>query len=141
MIQSRYKNLIFLSFFSVILLAIPVHAKAQSKTEECKKLIEQFNQAQVGGQNIGASVVASLPQYCTEGSVYNKIINIFYYLIGTVGVAFYIYGGYLYMVSGASESSKKAGKDVLLYTTVGIIIVLLAVTVVNLIVSLITKGL
>lgn len=133
------KKIIFL-LYTIILLAWPsLHfISAEGQSDECQKLIEQFNNAKVGGRNVGEALMQDLPKYCTEGAVYNKVGNLFYYFVGIIAVIFYIYGGYLYMTSGANESGKKTGKEVIMYTTLGMASVLLATLIVNLVVQFIT---
>lgn len=114
--------------------------KAQNLTPECQKLIEQFNQAKVGNEKVGANIIQTLPKYCTESSVYKKISTFAFYIIGIIGVISYIYGGYLYMLAGASENNKKKGKEILIYTTLGIAVVLSAAGIVNMAVKFITGG-
>lgn len=81
----------------------------------------------------GGGAVTQLPQYCTTGAVYAKVTNFLYVALGTVAVLALIYGGYLYMLSGANEANRKKGRQVIQYTIIGIIIVVLAVVIVSLV--------
>lgn len=129
------------SFLALIILfaVSPFTVFAQgSTTAQCQELIKKFKEAQVGAELVGQSVVQTLPRYCTEGEIFDKITNYIYVSVGVIAVIFFIYGGYLYIVSGASETSKKKGKEVLLYTTAGVIVVITAVTLVNIVAKFIT---
>lgn len=136
-----FRFLMLLACAVTVVLCVPAApALAQNPTPECQALIEQFNNAKINDQNIGESVLATLPKYCMQSTIYTKILELFYYLVGIVATAAYIYGGYLYMISGASEASKTKGKEVILYTTLGVVVVVSAAMVVNIISKLVIRG-
>ena len=80
----------------------------------------------------------ALPKYCSTGSLYNKIISGALYAVGIVGVIAIIYGGYLYMTSGANEEQRKKGRSVLTWAVLGVVVVILATLLVNVAVNLFT---
>lgn len=145
--QSPKPKLIIVSSLAVLALFggmfLPF-ASAQAQTTnpraECEELIQQFNEAKIGNQSAGAELVARIPQYCTQGDVYKKISKFVYYMTGIIGVIFYIYGGYLYMFAGSSQTNVQKGRETILYTTLGIIVVITAAMIVNLAVSFIAPG-
>lgn len=129
-------KLLFLSIllsFAFIGLAISMSAApvlAQSETAECEQLRKQFEDAGAGG------LVKSLPAYCDTNpffGIYNKVSTFLYTILGAVAVIALIYGGYIYMTAGSNESARKKGQEIIMYTVIGIVIVVLAVTIVTLV--------
>lgn len=67
-----------------------------------------------------------------EGSfrtIVREIINFFLYFLGLVAVIMIIYGGFLYITSQGEDTEK--AKKVLMYSAIGIIIVLVSFALVN----------
>lgn len=67
-----------------------------------------------------------------EGSfrtIVREIINFFLYFLGLVAVIMIIYGGFLYITSQGEDTEK--AKKVLMYSAIGIIIVLISFALVN----------
>lgn len=87
----------------------------------------------------GASV-PNVPRYCNTGQVTRKVINIAFALIGGVSLVFLIIGGFRYMTAGGSEEQVTAGKKTALYALAGLVVVILAVTIVNVVINLILFG-
>jgi hypothetical protein len=99
----------------------------------CDQLKQQIQEA--GGGRAG-----ELPSYCTEGEVYKKIVYWLYYIVGIGAVGMIIYGGYVYMTSRSNESQVKKGKQILLYTVVGVAISILAITLVTIVINLVVDN-
>ena len=56
----------------------------------------------------------------------NSILSTVYFWAGIVAVGFIIYGGYLYVLSSGEPGKVRKAKDTLLYSIVGLIVVLIA---------------
>lgn len=88
-----------------------------------------------GGDSLSGSTAAE----CGSGaesdqqitSTINSLINLFSIAVGAVSVIMIIYGGFKYITSGGSDDSTKAAKNTILYALVGLVIVLLAQTIVK----------
>ncbi len=107
---------------------------AASQSAQCEALKNQFQNA--GGGN----VLEGIPTYCTPGAVFKKFLNFALYAIAIVTVIAIIYGGYLYMTArGNAEQSKKA-RTVLTWAIIGLIVVLLATVIVNVIIRLLVEN-
>ncbi|MDD4351818.1 MAG: pilin [Candidatus Gracilibacteria bacterium] len=63
-------------------------------------------------------------------SFVSDIINWFLGFIGLIAVIMFIYGGILYLTAGGNDENTGKAKKAMLYAIVGIIIVLLAYTIV-----------
>lgn len=63
------------------------------------------------------------------------ILNAVYFWMAVTAIGFIIYGGYLYITSSGEPGKIKKAKDVLLYATVGIVIVLVAFVVTQFVIN------
>ncbi len=104
------------------------------RADACDDLKQQFQNANA------ADLAEKFPQYCSEGAVYNKITTILYSLIGIAAVLAFMYGGYLYMLAGPNPAQKKKGLDVLKWAVIGVIVVIFAALIVNLLVKLVVDN-
>jgi predicted permease len=150
----------FLGIFFMLVLFFPITAMAQTKTTPktpapatsstpksstapttgevpdtwgCEQLKAQI-------EANGGGLSAELPEYCTEGDVYNRIVYWLYYIIGIGAVIMIIYGGYMYMTAGSNESQTKKAKNILLYTIAGIAVALVATTIIRVVINLIVEN-
>jgi len=60
-----------------------------------------------------------------------QIINWFLGFIGLIAVVMFIYGGVLYLTAGGNDEQTGKAKKAMLYAVIGIVIVLLAYTIVG----------
>ncbi len=95
-------------------------------------------EAQIGRGD--PTIVGTLPKYCTTGAIYNKIITGALYAAGIVAVIAIIYGGYLYMTAGAGEEQRKKGRTVLTWAVIGLIVIILATVIVNIVIQAIVEN-
>jgi hypothetical protein len=136
----------FVAVAMAITLIVPQLAIAQTKTptntttgsgatttDQCEFLKNQLI-------NGGFSVTENkLPEYCTPGRVYKKFISVAFYAIGIVAVIAVIYGGYLYMTSAGNEAQTKKGRSVLIWAIIGLVVVLAAAVIVNIVIDSLIK--
>lgn len=61
----------------------------------------------------------------------DKVINVLIYLAGAFAIIMIIFGGIRYASSGGSSSSVTQGKNTIMYAVVGLVIAILAYTIVN----------
>lgn len=79
---------------------------------------------------------------CVSGSTddamkkVRDILNVVFAVIGIVAVIMIIYGGIVMMISSGDPGKIKRAKDTIIYSIVGLIIVLLAFAIVNFVVGL-----
>ncbi len=67
----------------------------------------------------------------TLSKTINSVINLFSLIVGAASVIMIIYGGFKYITSGGNDDATKSAKNTILYALVGLIIVLLAQTIVK----------
>jgi len=87
----------------------------------------------------GASL-PNVPKYCTIGPIIQRVLNIAFTLIGSVSLLFLIIGGYRYMTAAGNAEQATAGKKTAIYALIGLVVVILAVAIVNVIVNLLLYG-
>ena len=68
-----------------------------------------------------------------------KIIDYLLYFAGIIAVVFVIIGGYKYMTSAGSDDQAKSGRKTLQNALIGLVIVILAYVLVNVVVNFLTK--
>jgi glucose uptake protein GlcU len=59
------------------------------------------------------------------------VINTLLYILGIIAVVMIIIGGLRYVTSSGDASHVKAAKDTILYSIVGLVVAILAYTIVN----------
>jgi hypothetical protein len=69
----------------------------------------------------------------------NKIFNVIAYIlsfVAVISVAAFVYGGYTYLTSGGNEERLQKGKRIIIYSVVGIVLIMMSATIVNVVVGL-----
>lgn len=88
--------------------------------------------AELKYQSTGSTTCANDPTNTNRvNSLVTTIINIFSWVIGVVAVIMIIYAGFKYIISGGESGGVKAAKDTILYAIIGLVVVLLAQTIVK----------
>jgi len=70
-------------------------------------------------------------------SVTGKIVSFILYACGAVAVVMIIYSGLLYVTSGGNDETIKKAKNTILYSIIGLIVVLLAYAIVKFVLQLV----
>jgi len=83
----------------------------------------------------GISDVNRLPSWGATGpkELIIKILNVLLTVAGLIAVLFIIIGGFQYILSGANEELAERGKKTLQNAIIGIVIIILAYVIVNVI--------
>ncbi len=68
------------------------------------------------------------------------IVNFFLTFLGLIAVVMIIYGGFLYVSAAGKEDKIEAAKKIIMYSIIGIIIILLSFAIVNTILNAGTGG-
>mgnify|MGYP003381522556 CR=1 FL=1 len=64
-----------------------------------------------------------------------NIMNAVYFWLGAVAIGMIVYAGYIYVISDGDPADIKKAKDIILYALIGIVIVLLAFAITQIIVN------
>lgn len=120
---------------SSLLILAPSIVLAQNTAQqnECAKLQQQINDA-------GGGRAASLPQYCDTNTIYTKLVNFAYYIIGIAAVISLIYGGYIYMTAGSNDSQRTKAKNIIIWTLSGVAVAVLAGIIVAAVINLVVDN-
>ncbi len=63
------------------------------------------------------------------------VVNYFLFFLGLIATIMVIYGGFLYITSGGDDAGAEKGKKILIYSAIGIIIILVSYALVNTIIG------
>jgi hypothetical protein len=84
--------------------------------------------------------IPKVPRYCNVGELIRKVLNIAFALIGSVSLLFLIIGGFRYMASGGNEEQATLGRKTMTYAILGLVVVIMAITLVNIVVNFFLYG-
>lgn len=71
----------------------------------------------------------------------SRIINIALSLVGSLALLMFVYGGYTWLTSGGSADRIKQGRDIMVWATIGIILVFASYALVRFVLSAFSKNL
>ena len=115
--KNHSKILVFLLILAVFSITTPVYAESGVFSDMVEGL-ENFNKE------------AGLPK-SDLNTMAASIIKSVLSLLGIFALIIVMYGGFLWMVSGSNEDRKKAAKGTFVNGIIGLIIILLAYTIVS----------
>jgi hypothetical protein len=117
-------------FAPVLFLAAPLFAYAQSQVGTGLQASGLQSIFGTGGLN-GSS---SLSDLIVKG------IQLMLMFAGAIAVLFVIIGGYQYLASGGNDETAEKGKKTLLNAVIGIIIIVLAYVIINVIINTVSSN-
>ncbi len=68
-----------------------------------------------------------------------NVLNILLYIAGAISVLFVVIGGYQYLSSGGNEEAAEKGRKTVTNAIIGIVVVVLAFTIINVVVGTLAK--
>ncbi len=74
------------------------------------------------------------------GSLITNILKILLYVSGALAVVFIVIGGYQYVTSGGNEEAAEKGKKTLINSVIGLVVIILAYTIVTVVANTLTKS-
>ena len=83
----------------------------------------------------GAGGPGGTNQPPTLGAQIKTVVNIMLYLLGAIAVVMIVIGGIRYTTSNGDSGSIKSAKDTILYSVIGLIVAILAYSIVNFVLS------
>lgn len=135
--MNNFKKLFFvLSFsFTFALVAMPMMVLAQTGTGE-NALPGGTGQNANTGSNL--SLTNPLGNDVTVNSLVGRVINSIMGIVGSLALLMFVYGGLTWMTSSGSQDKVKKGKDILLWSAVGLIVIFGAYALTKFIINLAT---
>lgn len=94
--------------------------------------INVFEEACTGASD---SAVCSDVNNDEAGNLVNTIVNVMLYILGAIAVIMIIVGGIMYTTSGGDAGNIKKAKDTILYSVIGLVVAILAFTIINFVVG------
>ncbi len=85
-------------------------------------------------------LATSTKVFCSSGSLLTFILNILFGFAGTAAVIFIILGGYWLITSGGNEERAEKGRKTLVNAIIGLVVIILAATIVRIVVNAVTSG-
>jgi len=121
------KKIIALSIFIVFFAALALHSAPAHA-------IDVF---QTCGDTASDSSVCSATsdKLFGPGSFWNRVLETFTYIIGSISVLMIIFGGVRYTTSGGDEKNIKAAKNTIIYSVVGLVVAIMAYAIVHFVIS------
>jgi|SRR5690348_11847158 hypothetical protein len=92
-------------------------------------------QAQLSNDVNGVAATFNIPAGNNLAGTVGLIVNWLLSLVGIVAVIFIVYGGLLYITSQGDEKKAEAGKRVVIFAVIGLIIIGISAVVVNFVLS------
>lgn len=116
--MKKIRTLVLLAGLSVCFWAVP--AEAQGVWGACQ------------GENASSAICGDK----TEGTtIAKRLINVFLSVIGALSVIMIIHSGFKYVSSSGDSEKIKSAKNTLLYAVIGLIVAMLALTIVNFVIA------
>lgn len=111
----------FAVFIFILLLGTPVWVWAQDSFDGTAGGGGRGNQTPDG-----QSVLTNPLPFETIPEVINKIIDFLAYLIGPIAVIMIVYAAYLFVLGGTNPDNVKKARSIILYTLIGIVVVVMS---------------
>ena len=125
--------------------AVSPKVKAQDETvltseqkSRCAKFYQWFTIEQKDGKKTNA--VEDLPQFCSVQQVVVWVINALLAVAGSVALIFITIGGFQYVTSAGNEESAEKAKKTLVTSVIGLVVIILAATIVRVIAGTLSLG-
>jgi hypothetical protein len=129
-------SLLAVGLLSVIGQTQTVYAQS-TNCDTLKKQIEALDK--LGNTEAAEEATANLPRICTPFALLKKVFDFAFLFAGSIAVLMIIVGGFQYMTSAGNEEAAKKGKKTVVYAAIGLIVIIMATAIVNIVTNLITK--
>jgi len=81
---------------------------------------------------------------CAEGSsvpgLIGRVINAVLGIVGSLALLMFIYGGFTWMLSGGNSSAVEKGKNILIWASLGLVIIFISYALVSFVINTATSG-
>ncbi len=118
------------TLFTAGLLVFPSLALAVTDAERCKAFKDKFK-----------GIFDTMPaQYCSASSLLMWVLQFALVMSGTVAVLFIILGGFWYLTSAGNDEQAEKGQKTLTNAVIGLVVIVLAATIVRIVANTLTMG-
>ena len=122
-------------FTPLAVLAQNTAATVDSATR-CKNFLGQFKLT--SGSNIIST--SNLPQFCSATGIIMFAFNLGMGLAGTITALFLIVGGFYFVTSAGNEEQAEKGRKMIINSVIGLVVIILATTIVRILAGLLNTG-
>lgn len=128
------KIIISLLFFSLFLFPVFYQAQAKNPTEGIG--IDKVTSTTNISTNTFTNPIKGVKNV---NQLIGKVINAIMGVVGSLALLMFVFGGLTWMTSGGSTEKVKKGKDILVWSAIGLVIIFSAYGITNLIINYTTK--
>jgi hypothetical protein len=133
-------SIFFIGFLvALFYLMLPPLALAQ-KADDCGTLEQRFKDLGGSDNPEAEELLKKFPRHCTTGSSVARVLNLALVFAGLAAVAAIIYGGFVMITSAGNEEAFGKGKKTVVYAIVGLVVVLLAGTIVVIVTNAVNRA-
>lgn len=139
----KISKIILQTFITLSLVFLPVLALGQATNtpptaeKSCADFKKKF-EVTINGKT--ESILQGQPFYCTASELIVTIINYLLLISGTVTILFIMIGGFWYLTSAGNDEQAEKGKKTLVNSVIGLVVILLAFTIVRIVNSTLSLG-
>jgi hypothetical protein len=108
-------------FFTWLAALLPMIAFAQSRGNCSDRSLSDVDRYFTG------------VRYCSANTLLVRVVDLVFIIAGMTAVLFVVIGGFRYIVSAGSDDQAKAGRKTITYALIGLVIIILAYTIVSVI--------
>lgn len=128
-------------FAALIVFPAPSLAAVDCKNpkndaERCQCFKDQFT---VGSGSNTINIIGDSPMFCSASDLILKVIDYALIMSGTITVLFLIIGGFWYLTSAGNEEQAEKGKKTLINSVIGLVVIILAFTIVRIVAATISS--
>lgn len=121
---------------TLIFSFVPALAQTSVEQTRCDYFAKLFNfKSTTGGTD---SLINGLPKFCSATQLVLWATQLLLVLAGTVSVLFIVIGGFFYLSSAGNDEQAEKGKKILINSVIGLVVIIMAGTIVRLIASSLT---
>ncbi len=86
------------------------------------------------------SLTNPLGEGTTVPSLIGRVINAVLGIVGSLALVMFIYGGFTWMLSGGNSSAIEKGKNILIWASLGLVIIFISYALVSFVIKTATSG-
>lgn len=120
---------------------VKVNNSLADKTYCCKNYAQYNTDLCSSNSSSGSSVNLDNPLgTATVPSLIGNIINALLGIVGSLALVMFIYGGFTWMLASGNETAVEKGKKILVWATIGLVVIFASYSLLHFILSAVTSG-
>lgn len=134
----KSKKIIFLSFFIIFIFCFMVISGVYAQTNDTSSSGGTIEVAQAGGGGNDSGGVVSLTNPLGSDDIptlAGRVIEAVLGIVGSLALIMFIYGGVIWMTAAGNEQSVTKGKNIVLWATLGLVVIFSSYALVKFVIS------